>query len=123
MKSPALQPLVNPVYRVKQSSIIAQCADMRVVEQTLAPGERVPWHLHPNSADYVICLRGEVEIHESHPDRVTTLRSLERYRIAEKQPHTTVNASSEDCQFIIVQGPGPVEFRALPKLETRKEMP
>ena len=123
MKSPALQPLVNPVYKVKQSSIIAQCAEMRVIEQILAPGERVPWHLHPNSSDYVICLRGEVEIHESNPERVTTLRALERYRVAEKQPHATVNASSEDCQFLIVQGPGPVEFRALPKLERQKDTP
>jgi quercetin dioxygenase-like cupin family protein len=117
MKSPDLKPQVNPLYKVKKSSVIAQGADMRVIDQTLAPGERVPWHLHPDSADYVICLRGEVEIHEINPDRVTTLKPLERYLIAEKQPHTTVNASSEECQFLIVQGPGSVEFRPLPKLE------
>src|ERR1041385_6127243 len=96
-----LKPLVNPLYKVKQSLIVAQGADMRVIDQTLAPGEAVPWHLHPETADYVICLRGEVEIREINPDRVTTLRPLERYRIPEKQPHTTVNASSQDCQFII----------------------
>lgn len=121
MDSPTLTPLINPPYKIKQSSIIAQCADMRVIDQTLAPCECVPWHLHPNSVDYVICLRGELEIREVNPDRVTTLRPLERYLVPEKRPHTTVNVSAEDCQFLIVQGPGRVEFRALPKLETMQK--
>jgi len=114
MNQPALSPLVNPLYKVKQSAIVAQGADMRVIDQTLAPGECVPWHVHPGSADYVICLRGELEIRERAPDRVTTLRPLERYVIPAKTPHTTVNASAQDCQFLIVQGPGKFEFRALP---------
>jgi quercetin dioxygenase-like cupin family protein len=91
VNSPPLKPLVNPLYKIKQSAIIAQCAEMRVIDQTLAPGEAVPWHLHPDCADYIICLRGELEIRELNPDRVTTLRPLERYLIREKQPHTTVN--------------------------------
>ena len=118
MDSPTLKPLVNPLYKIKQSLIIAQSADMRVIDQTLAPGEAVPWHLHPGTDDYIICLRGEVEVREINPDRVTTLRPLERYLVPEKRPHTTVNASAEECQFLIVQGPGKVEFRALPKLDS-----
>jgi len=121
MKSPPLKPLASPFYKIKQSSVIAQCAEMRVVDQTLAPGECVPWHLHPSSADYIICLRGELEIREINPERVTTLRPLERYLVGEKQPHTTVNASGEECQFLIVQGPGKVEFRAHPTLESRQQ--
>jgi len=121
MKSPLLKPSANPLYKIKQSSIIAQCAEMRVIDQTLAPGECVPWHLHPSSVDYIICLRGELEVREINPERVTTLRPLERYLVAEKQPHTTVNASGEECQFLIVQGPGKVEFRALPTLESRQQ--
>jgi quercetin dioxygenase-like cupin family protein len=121
VNSPTLKPSVNPLYKIKQSSIIAECAEMRVIDQTLAPGEAVPWHLHPDSVDYIICLRGELEIRELNPDRVTTLRSLERYLIREKQPHTTVNASGEECQFLIVQGPGKVEFRALPKVESERK--
>ena len=121
MKSPPLKPSANALYEIKQSSIIAQCAEMRVIDQTLAPGECVPWHLHPSSVDYIICLRGELEVREINPERVTTLRPLERYLVAEKQPHTTVNASREECQFLIVQGPGKVEFRALPTLESRQQ--
>ena len=122
MNSPTLKPLVNPLYKIKQSWIVAQCAEMRVIDQTLAPGEGVPWHLHPSSADYIICLRGELEIREINPDRVTTLRPLERYFVPDKRPHTTVNTSAEECQFLIVQGPGKVEFRALPKLDAAQNI-
>jgi len=104
--------------RIKQSLIIAQSAEMRVIDQTLAPGEAVPWHLHPESDDYVICLRGELQVREINPEKVTTLRALERCLIPKKRLHTTVNASAEECQFLIVQGPGRVEFRGLPKLES-----
>ena len=117
MPAATLKPHVNPPYKIKESLIIAQCDDMRVIDQTLAPGESVPWHFHPTSADYVVCLRGELQIRQLNPERVTTLRALERYSIAEKQPHTTVNASEEDCQFLIIQGPGKVQFVAVPKLQ------
>jgi len=120
MNPHVLEPLVSPLYKIKQSLIIAQTTDMRVIEQTLAPGECVPWHLHPDSADYIICLRGELEIREVNPYRVTTLRPLQRHFIEEKNPHTTVNSSSDECQFLIVQGPGKVEFRALPKLDAEE---
>lgn len=75
----------------------------------------------PNTADYIICLRGELEVREINPERVTTLRALERHVVPEKQPHTTLNASNAECEFLIVQGPGKVEFRALPKLETTQK--
>lgn len=122
MNQTPLRPLVNPVYKIKESLIVAQSAEMRVIDQTLAPGECVPWHLHPSSDDYIICLRGELQVREINPDRVTTLRPLERYLVPMRQPHTTVNASAEDCQFLIIQGPGHVEFRALPKIDSQVAM-
>lgn len=119
MSSTPLKPLVNPLYKIKESLIIAQSAEMRVIDQTLAPGECVPWHLHPDSDDYIICLRGELQVREMKPERVTVLRPLERYLIPKRQPHTTVNASAKECQFLIVQGPGQVEFRTLPKIDAQ----
>lgn len=119
MSPTPLKPLVNPLYKIKESLIIAQSADMRVIDQTLAPGECVPWHLHPDSDDYIICLRGELEVREISLERVTVLRPLERYLVPKRQPHTTVNTSAQECQFLIVQGPGRVEFRALPKIDSQ----
>ncbi|HXS50925.1 MAG TPA: cupin domain-containing protein [Usitatibacter sp.] len=119
MASTGTKATAHPRYDIKASRIVMESADMRVIDQTLAAGECVPWHLHPETDDYVICLRGELEVREVNPDRTTTLRALERYLVPRKTPHTTVNASSEDCQFLIVQGPGKVEFVPLPKLDVR----
>jgi quercetin dioxygenase-like cupin family protein len=94
---------------------------MRVIDLTLAPGERVPWHFHPNSNDCIICLRDELQVRSVDPDRVTTLRPHERCVVPKARPHSTLNASSEECQVLIVQGPGGVEFCAIPDLESRGE--
>ncbi len=115
MAQDSAQPQAGPPYRIKQSLVLARSEQMRVIDQTLAPGECVPWHLHPDTDDYIICLRGVLEVREKNPDRVTTLRPLERHLVPKQRPHTTVNAGAEDCQFLIVQGPGRVEFRALPQ--------
>ena len=48
-----------------------------------------------------------------------TLGPLDRYVVPRRTPHTNVNVSSEDCQFVVVQRPGKVEFRRLPKLDGR----
>ena len=114
-----LPPTANPHYTVKRSVVIAQSADMRVIDITLAPGECIPWHLHPDNEDYVIVLNGSVEIREFHPDKTITLGPLDRYVVPRKRPHTNVNVSKEDCQFLVVQGPGKVEFQRLPKLDER----
>jgi mannose-6-phosphate isomerase-like protein (cupin superfamily) len=109
----------NRNYTIKGSVVIAESGDMRVLDLTLAPGECIPWHLHPDNEDYVIVLRGSVEIREINPDKVLTLGPLDRYVVPRRTPHTNVNVSSEDCQFLVVQGPGKVEFVPLPKLERR----
>jgi len=66
----------NPHYNVKRSVVIAQSDTMRVIDITLAPGECIPWHLHPDNEDYVIVLNGTVEIREYHPDKTVTLGPL-----------------------------------------------
>src|SRR5436853_6096991 len=109
----SLRPLVNPLYKIRQSLIIGQGADMRVIDQTLAPGEAVPWHIHPDTDDYVICLRGESEARELNPEKVTTLQPLQRCLIPKKRPHTTVNTSPQDCQVLTVQGPGHAQVRGV----------
>jgi mannose-6-phosphate isomerase-like protein (cupin superfamily) len=109
----------NPHYNVKRSVVIAQSDTMRVIDITLAPGECIQWHLHPDNEDYVIVLNGTVEIREYHPDKTVTLGPLERYVVPRKRPHTNVNVSSADCQFLVVQGPGKVEFQRLAKLDER----
>ncbi|HXZ54661.1 MAG TPA: cupin domain-containing protein [Burkholderiales bacterium] len=104
-------------YTIKQTLVLAETPGLRVIDQTLAPGERVPWHLHPDNDDLFICLRGTFEIHEINPERRTVLKALERHLVPKREPHMVVNASSEDCQLLTVQGPGQYDFRRLPKLD------
>ena len=104
-------------YQIKQTQVIAETAELRVVDLTLAPGECVPWHLHPHNDDLFICLRGLLEVRESNPERVTLLKPLDRHNVPKRVPHTAVNGSKTECEFLIVQGPGQYDFKRLPKLD------
>jgi quercetin dioxygenase-like cupin family protein len=118
MHADSLPAPAGPPYRIKSSLVIAQTDQLRVVDLTLAPGESVPWHRHPDSDDYIICLRGQLEVREGEPDCVTALQPLDRHVVAKGRPHATLNRSEQDCQFLIVQGPGRVAFQARPETGT-----
>jgi quercetin dioxygenase-like cupin family protein len=105
-------------YAIKQTLVLAETPELRIIDLTLAPGECVPWHLHPDNDDLFIGLRGTFEIREVKPDRVTVMRPLERHNVVKRTPHTAVNPSGEECQFLIVQGPGKYDFIRLAKLDS-----
>jgi len=111
-------------YTITQTLVVAETPELRVIDLTLAPGECVPWHLHPDNDDLFICLRGSFEIREllgggGDADRVTVMRALDRHNVEKRVPHTAVNVSDAVCQFLIVQGPGRYDFKRLPKLDAR----
>jgi len=109
-------------YTITQTVVIAETPELRVIDLTLAPGECVPWHLHPDNDDLFICLRGSFEIREvlgADANRVTVMQALDRHNVEKRVPHTAVNVSDAGCQFLIVQGPGRYDFRRLPKLDAR----
>jgi len=109
-------------YTITQTLVIAETPALRIIDLTLAPGECVPWHLHPDNDDLFICLRGSFEIREvlgGDADRCTVMRALDRHNVEKRVPHTAVNVSDAACQFLIVQGPGRYDFKRLPKLDAR----
>jgi len=109
-------------YTITQTLVIAETPELRIIDLTLAPGECVPWHLHPDNDDLFICLRGSFEIREvlgGDADRCTVMRALDRHNVEKRVPHTAVNVSDAACQFLIVQGPGRYDFKRLPKLDAR----
>ena len=110
-------------YTIRQTLVLAETPELRVIDLTLAPGERVPWHLHPENDDLFICLRGAFEIRQVNPERVTPMRALDRHLVPRREPHTAINVSGEECQFLIVQGPGRYDYKALPKLDERETRP
>ena len=109
-------------YTITQTVVIAETPELRVIDLTLAPGECVPWHLHPDNDDLFIALRGSFEIREvlgGDKTRTTPMRALDRHNVEKRVPHTAVNVSDAGCQFLIVQGPGRYDFKRLPKLDER----
>lgn len=109
-------------YTISQTVVIAETPELRVIDLTLAPGECVPWHLHPDNDDLFICLRGTFEIREllgGDAGRTTVMHPLDRHNVEKRVPHTAVNVSEAGCQFLIVQGPGRYDFRRLAKLDGR----
>ena len=104
-------------YVIRKTVVLAETPELRIIDQTLAPGECVPWHLHPDNDDLFICLRGTFEIREINPARTTVLKALERHTVPKREPHMVVNVSGEECQLLTVQGPGRYDFRRLPKLD------
>lgn len=106
-------------YTIKQTLVLAETPELRIIDLTLAPGECVPWHLHPDNDDLFIALEGRFEIREHNPDRTTQMQALDRHNVERRIPHTAVNTSTNDCRFLIIQGPGRYDFRRLPKLDAR----
>ena len=104
-------------YVIERTLVLAESPELRVIDQTLAPGDEVPWHLHPDNDDLFVCLRGTFEIHEINPERKTVLKALERHVVPKREPHRVVNDSGEACQLLTIQGPGKYDFRRLPKLD------
>jgi len=118
MTSPNTRPWERD-YTIKQTLVLAETPALRVIDLTLAPEQSVPWHLHPDNDDLFICLRGSFEIREVNPDRTTAMKPLDRHNVPRRVPHTAVNVSREECQFLIVQGPGRYDFKRLAKLDHR----
>ena len=104
-------------YTITQTLVLAETPELRVIDLTLATGECVPWHLHPDNDDLFICLRGRFEIRQVNPDRVTPMQPLARHTEPAREPHTALNVSREPCQFLIVQGTGHYDYKGLPKLD------
>ena len=64
-----------------------------------------------------LMVRRRNELH-GYDDCTTAMRPLERHNVVKRTPHTAVNVSPEDCQFLIVQGPGKYDFIRLAKLDS-----
>ena len=98
------------LYRVKDTVIVAETADLRVIEITLAVDEEVPWHFHHEVEDIFYCLSGGIMVATRGPDQDVPLRPGESFRLAARRPHRVRNTEDRDSRFVLVQGPGTYDF-------------
>ena len=109
----------TPPYSIAGREVIAETAALRVVLMTLAPGEATPWHQHTEITDTTFALTGAVRVEiELEPDGAAQENPVERRELLPGAPcrvppgtmHRVVNAGSDPCSFLLVQGLGKYDF-------------
>jgi quercetin dioxygenase-like cupin family protein len=97
-------------YQVKNVEPIMIGKDMRARLFTLSPGDVIPWHYHPNTADHYFVLQGELAVSTRQPEEIQTVGAGRNYRIEPRRPHFIANRSAADCQFLLLQGVGALDW-------------
>lgn len=100
-------------YTVTDTVIVAETEQLRVLEITLAPGEAVPWHYHSHIADHFFVTEGRVTVQSRAPRALHDLGPGERCVVAPRTAHRVSNQSRAMSRFLIVQGPGPYDYKGL----------
>lgn len=100
-------------FAVTNIEILMAADDLRVLEVVLAPGECVPWHMHPSSADLFVGVIGQFDVHEKMPYGVTRLGPAERHTVAAKRAHLVHNPTDATIRFLNIQGVGPYDYVAI----------
>lgn len=90
--------------------VVAQTATLRVVEWTLGPGERLPWHHHSEIADTFYCLQGVIGVDTRDPPGQTVLRPGEKFVVGANAVHRPENLGESPARFLLVQGLGTYDF-------------
>ena len=90
--------------------VIVQTADVRVVEYTLAPGIRHPWHYHSEVSDRVYCLEGLVGVDTQTPPAKVVLRPGESNETPPHTVHHVSNAGDGIARYLLVQALGKYDY-------------
>ncbi|MCK5778408.1 MAG: cupin domain-containing protein [Rhodospirillales bacterium] len=108
-KHPDIRPWDNQ-FEVENVDVIAETAELRVIELTLRPGECVPWHAHPENADIFYPVKGAIDIHEKMPETVTRITVGEAHTVPARRAHLVHNPTGETIRFLNIQGPGAYDY-------------
>lgn len=103
----------NDTFSVADVSIVAQTPELRVLELTVEPGEAVPWHAHPETADIFYCIEGAIDVHEKAPNDVHRLRVGDTHTTPARRPHLVHNPTESVSRFLNIQGPGVYDYLPL----------
>ena len=99
-----------PNYQIKNIEPVVAGSDMQARIFTLAPGDVIPWHYHGESTDHYFVLRGTLTIETRAPEKRITRAVGERFKIAPGIAHRISNENAADCQFLLVQGVGKLDW-------------
>ena len=100
-------------YAVAAIETVAATDDLRVRHFTLGIGETIAWHFHSAVTDWYFCLEGRVRIETRAPRRIVRMAIGESCTVPVKTAHRVANDGEVACRFLLVQGVGPYDFRAV----------
>lgn len=96
-------------YVIKNTTVLAEVPELRVLDMTLQPGESVPWHRHPSNADLFMGITGKFQIHFGDGELIEVGAGLQ-HEIPVNVPHAVLNASGGLCRFLVIQGVGLYDY-------------
>jgi quercetin dioxygenase-like cupin family protein len=90
--------------------VIAQTSDVRIVEYTLNPGDRHPWHHHSEVTDRIYCLEGLIGVDTREPARQFRLQPGESCEVPVGTVHRVSNPAACTSRYLLVQALGKYDY-------------
>ena len=81
-----------------------------MVEYTLNPGDRHPWHRHSEVMDRIYCLEGLIGVETRQPDRQFRLQPGEHCEVPVGTVHHVSNAGAKTGRYLLVQALGRYDY-------------
>lgn len=94
----------------RNQNVIAETADVRIVEYTLNPGDRHPWHRHSEVTDRIYCLEGLIGVGMQEPTRQFRLQPGESCEVAVGTIHHVSNPGADTARYLLVQALGKYDY-------------
>lgn len=94
----------------RKPKVLVQTADVRIVEYTMKPGDRHPWHYHSAVSDRVYCLEGLIGVDWREPAQRTVLRPGESCETPPSTIHHVSNAGDGTSRYLLVQALGTYDY-------------
>lgn len=100
-------------YEVERRAVHAQRPGFRISELQISPEQEVPWHTHSNVKDTFYVLEGRIRVSLQDPDQEVVLAPAETFAVVAGRPHRVSNAGEESATFLVLQGIGEYDYRAI----------
>jgi mannose-6-phosphate isomerase-like protein (cupin superfamily) len=97
-------------YEVERSARHAERPGFRITELQIGPGQKVPWHYHPNIQDTFFVLEGRICVSLRDPEEQVFLGRGETHTVRPRRPHQVTNAGEGSAIFLVLQGFGEYDF-------------
>lgn len=89
---------------------IFETKNTRVCIIKLTANTEAPWHYHSEVTEDCFCLEGGLTVQTIGPDQILSLTPGKRCTIVPGLRHRVINCTSEDAEYLLVQGIGKYDF-------------